>query len=405
MIYKKIYKKVVNAYTLIIVPYVVILLINNHFATKLNFIKINEDTQLMIFIGMICFFVGTIVTMTFRQRVKMTYQSNEKNFQEIVKIENFLPYIKLVLAIRIIQILILYSRYGLSGLMANDFELMLTRGWVSHLLLSIFPLMIILFYKWLENKRNKEYFILYFVYFVLAFIETEKAQVLSLIVGTFIYCVCRNHKYLIKGLFIILAAVAVLFVGNYVVKLTLQGYASDVEGVYYTYRLWNYIAGGIISSNYVTSASNVPTNAFDFLIECIFAFPNMFINKLAGSAIGPDVYQGLPRISSFVSVTHSVSGFRYQNGNVVSTMTMMWGNGNLFAFTPVCILWGMISEYFFGKFKRAPKDITLILCVCFMTFSFFSFFSSYYIIASFYERLLWCVAIGWFAQKKIKVRL
>lgn len=402
---KKRYKGYINSFTIIILPYVIILFFNNHFATKLGFIEINEDTQLMLFAGLLCFFSGNVLSMFFLKNTNGYSSGMKKEFTELIRIEKFLPYIRLVLFIRIVQIIILYARYGIDGLMANDFELLLTRGWVAHLLLSIFPLMFVIFYKWLEEKkRYKEYIVLYSIFLVLAFIETEKAQVLSLIIGTFLYCASRNKKYLVTGAVLIVSSVALLFIGNYFIKLTLQGYAKDVEGVYYTYRLWNYIAGGLISSNHVTSAMNVSTNALDFLINCILAFPNMFINRIFGEVIGPSVYENLPVVSSFPAVTEGVTGFRYQTGNVVSTMTMMWGNGNLLAFIPICLLWGMVSEIFYIKFRRSNRDTDLIMNICFMTFSFLSFFSSYYTLPSFYERLIWCWIIGILSRKKIVFR-
>ena len=227
----------------------------------------------------------------------------------------------------------------------------------------------------------------------LAFIETEKAQVLSLVIATFIYCIIKNSKYFIKGILILLGAVCILFISNYVIKLTLQNMASGVSNDYYTYRLWNYIAGGLINSNYITSNSDfVSTNAFDYFLNCVLALPNMFIKEWFGVTIGPDVYSSLPYISSFKKVTF-LSGYRYQDGNVVSAMTMMYGNGNLFAFACVCILWGWISERIYEKMIGNGKDFSDMFFVCYISFSFLSFFGSYYTLSSFYERLIWCAII------------
>ncbi len=402
--YQKIYKRSINSFNAIMLPYVVILLINNHIATKFYFKEINSDTQWMIFLGIIFFFIGSVFCiLTISNRFKKN-NNKEINTNKIL-VEKTVPYVIIVLLIRSAQLLKYYFNYGLHGMIENDFKMFVSRGPVSHLMLSVFPLMMLYFYHWLKNKKDKKYLILFLIYAIYSFIETEKAQIISLVLSTYIYCSLKDKKYFKRGLFLIFPLIGIVFITNYASKFILQGFVENVEGTYYVYRLWTYIAGGIINSNLITSSSSqVITNGFDYIWDIIFAFPDMIINKFFGIKMGGQVAENLPYLSSFPSVTTISSGFEAQEGNVVSTMTMAYGNGNILAFGIFSILWGFISECIFLNIHFNNNDRKNIFFCCYITFSILSFFGSYYTTTSFMERFIWCFIIGIVFNNNFKIK-
>lgn len=418
---KKIYNRLLTPFSIIILPYILILLLNNLIAAKFGFIEINTGVQKMLLYAVIAFFTGEFAvagvynyisnsdkSVVYRKPgvVKGLFSTEEyslKKTRNEIFLDNALVYVYFVLFVRIAQVLLLYRKHGIAGLMANDFELMLTRGPVAHLLVSIFPLIFLLLVSWFYNKKKILYLFAFLIFAFLAFIETEKAQIITLILSCFVYFCLFNEKRVISGLFALVSMVVLLFVGNYFVKLTMQDGTDGLNKSYYFYHLWNYIAGGLISSNHVVDNTDmIHTNAVSYLLQCILALPNMVINSVTGSPIGPDVYSGIPYVPGFVRIT--VKGYENiipEYGNVVSTISLMYGNGNLVAFLPVVFLWGIISEVIFIYMLRNKSITSIMIFVCYMSFSFLSYFGSYYTLNSFYERLVWCVIISFMFDKFI----
>lgn len=388
-IFLKIKKSVISSFSLVMLPYVVILFFNNFFFKNYNFIKIGENTCFMLLIGIISFSFGAlIISLTINNQKKSDYffKSCLTNYQ----LDAISNYVLIVIVLRIAELFLLICKYGILGLLADDFKLLVTRGVIGHLLISIFPLIPILFYHYLQYHKRK-YLFLCILFLILAFIETEKAQSISIVLATFLYCVFINKRYLKGGVFFIFFMIAFLFIGNYMIKFLLGGFFKDVDNSYYITRLWTYIAGGLINSNLITSSIGIQVSGFDYFEHVLFAFPNMFLGALANTQLGVQVSTYMPYIADFPYVTTVHDGFSAQTSNVISTMTFIYSNGNLLAFIPVCIFWGGICEYIMEKMRYCKNEFNLTFACCFMSFTMLSFFASYYSSASFVERLLYCL--------------
>lgn len=401
IINKFIFKRYATAYSVIMIPYAVIAIFNNFYVTRYGFYAITEKTLFMIIVGSISFFMGSIILHSLYGKIHTgRISKGEINTINIRKAAN---YVSAILLIRIINLLYIFGTHSLNAIIANDFSLLIARGLMGHLMISAFPFVPLIFYNWLQDKSEKKYLIITITFFILAFIETEKAQVLTITIAVFLYCILRNEKYLAIGTVLLVVLVTVFFISNYAIKFVLQGFFDRVDTTYYWYRFWNYIAGGVINSRIVTDiAMDIPINAFHYVLDVLLSIPNLFLLGLANITIGPDVRLAIPYIKDFVSVTNYTTGAAAQRGNVISTMAFIYGNGNLFAFIPVMMLWGMISEYFFGKMLRSKKDANILLCCCYMSFSFISFFGSYYTAASFTERLIYCSVLSFIFSKKVR---
>ena len=384
---KKIFKSMVTSYMTIMLPYVIIAALNNIIFVHFGFIPVENNTVALIMIASLFFYIG----MMFVSRVNITL--NGKGNKLILNIKWVYRYVSVVIIIRILEIIYRVRAVGFGNLSNDDFSLMINHGITGHLMLSIFPLMPVIFFYWLEGrKKNTRLILLYGIYIAVCFVETEKAQVIAPIIAAFLYCVYKNEKYLTKGLLYIFISVPIFFMGNYAIKFLLQGSYSTIPLRYYLYRLWNYIAGGIINTNTLLKM-DVTTNAFDYLLDVIFAFPNMITNRLFGFTLGSKVIAHLPIKQEFLRTTILNDAWGYQDNNVYGTLSLIYGNGNIFVFAVVVMFWGTISQLIFNKMKNMSNDSGLLVCVCYMTFSFLTFFSSYYTIASFMERIIWSVVM------------
>ena len=390
---KAILKRYISSFTLIILPYIAIVLINNLFISGFGFYRVTGDTMCILLIAGIIFYFAAAGASVVQSRGGVCAAAGSALLPNVFNMKRVSAFVSAVLMIRLVQLVGLFLRHGLSGIIANDFRLLLARGIIGHLMISVFPLIPLLFYEWLTDRRkNRYYLLLTLVYFFFAFIETEKAQVLSVSIAVFLYCVFMNEKYLVRGALILVSLVVVFFIGNYVMKLILQGFISKVTNDYYIYRLWNYIAGGIINSRILTEENVIiHTDALDYLADVLLSFPNMILGGLTGSSVGPDVLHDFPLITKFIRVTNYTSGYRSQTGNVLSTISYAYGNGSLPAFALVMALWGAVSESIMGLVRRAADNRHFLFVCSYMTFSFLSFFGSYYTGPSFTERLLYCV--------------
>lgn len=398
---------VISAYSLVICPYIVILFLNNTIGVKLGFIRIDDNTCSMLIYGTLSFATGTIFAEYIFNRIDKVRdnKSVKREYGPLcsIRIKPALYFTYIVIILRILQLALKFSKYGFEGMVSNDYEQFIARGPVGHLLISVFPLMPVFFFYWLKNKRKIEYLIPYIVYLILAFVETEKAQSISLVIATFLFCIFVDTSYLWKGIVALFILVAILFAGNYMVKFTIAGAVSGIPVKYYLSRIWTYIAGGLINTNLVTNTEGIRVNALDYLVQVFFAFFNMISNRLLDFRIGLNVGDYLPYIKDFPYVTVMRTGFTAQTSNVVSTMTMMYGNGDLIAFLPVCTFWGIFCESFIQKMKYNKTEFSVMLGCCAITFGVISFFASYYTIASFTERLIYCLIWGIIFNKKYRI--
>lgn len=401
-----VYDKRLTSFVLVIVPYIAITLINNFIAVRLGFFRISDNTMFMVLVGSLMFFVGNcIVQASYTGAPLAVHEKERAADRDVMSLFRIKIYVSMVLGIRTLQLLRLIASQGLDNMIANDFELFVTRGLMGHLMISVFPLIPVLFYDWVKDRRNLYSLFLSGLYFVLAFVETEKAQVLTITIAIFLYCVFKNRSYLARGGVILASMIVVLFIGNYVAKFLLQNIYDAVGKEYYVYRLWNYIAGSLINSRCATdSIRAVKTNGFDYLLDVLLSLPNLFAGGMLHIQLGPDVRFAFPYIRDFMQVTQYTAGYRSQTGNVISTMTYIFGNGNWFAFIAVMILWGFICEMILCKMTVSARDSIIMFCCCFMAFSMVSFFGTYYTSASFSERLIYCLLWGALFNRHLHIR-
>lgn len=402
-----VFSKRFTAFHMVILPYLLITLINNTLGVWMGFYRITDNTMFMVLVGGLFFFAGNcLVHLAFRDSAPVSRADISGIDRDILSVDRIRWYVILVLSLRFLQLLLIFARNGIDRVIANDFELLLTKGAMGHLMISVFPLIPILFYHWLIERKKIIDLFLTGLYFIMVFIETEKAQVLTITIAVFLYCVLKNRKYLKKGLLIMGSMIALLFMGNYAMKFIMQGVYDSVGKDYYFYRFWSYIAGSLINSRVITdSALRIPSNGFSYLADVFLSVPNLFAAKLLGHEIGPDVRAAMPYMKGFLRVTKYTYGYKKQTGNVITTMTYIFGNGNWIIFALVVTFWGILAEFVMYRMYSSGRDISITTCCCFMAFSMVSFFGSYYTSASFTERLIYCGLWAVVFNKNIRLRL
>lgn len=398
------FRKRITSFILVMGPYIVIALLNNFVAVRFGFYRITDNTLFMVLIGCFTFFLGNCaVYAAYSGRRLVVKDVIPEAREDILSIPRIKWYVSAVLLARLLQLAWLFLTKGPQAMIANDFELMVTRGMMGHLMISVFPLIPVLFYNWVMDRKDVYSLLLTFVFFIFAFVESEKAQVLTITIAVFLYCAFKNRDNLHRGAVIVGIMILLLFVSNYASKFLLQGLYDKVETAYYFYRFWNYIAGSLINSRAVTDMFGViRTNGLDYLTGVFLALPNLFIKGLTGAKIGPNAGKGIPYIGDTMKVTAFDAGQRVQRGNVVSTMTHIFGGGNWAEFVIAMIIWGIISEYILVRMYTDGRDASLMGCSCFMAFSVISFFGSYYTLASFSERLVYCAVWAVLFSKNLR---
>ena len=150
------FKKRMTSFTLIMGPYIVISLLNNFVAVNFGFYRITDNTLFMVLIGCFTFFVGNcVVYSAYSGRRLVIKDTIPGEREDILSIPRVKWYVSAVLAARILQLVLLFLKNGLEAMIINDFELMLTRGAMGHLMISVFPLIPVLFYHWVLWRQKR----------------------------------------------------------------------------------------------------------------------------------------------------------------------------------------------------------------------------------------------------------
>ena len=114
-------------------------------AVNFGFYRITHNTLFMVLIGCFTFFVGNCVVYAASSGKKLVIRDTIPGGREdILSVPRIKWYVSAVLAVRILQLALLFMKNGLEAMIINDFELMLTRGAMGHLMISVFPLIPVL---------------------------------------------------------------------------------------------------------------------------------------------------------------------------------------------------------------------------------------------------------------------
>lgn len=394
-------RRMINVISIFAIPYMIVIPVNNLLMTRYGFFEISNKVIIMILVGLVCIFMGSIVA-DIRKRVSKTkvivdYEQNNCKF-DYYKLKKMLRYTFCVEFIVVLKFFYIVFSKGIGYLSTSAYEGELIHGILGHVFLTIYPLVPILFYYWLKNKAEKKYLIATIVCIVLLFFTFVKYHVIGMIVLIYLFCALEDHKYLKKGAVVVLSLVAFAFVFNYFSVFLIRGTTSLISKNYYFNHLWNYIAGSLIYDNQIFVDGVRNNISIGYKIGTFLSAPiNLFINALWGVKIFPHEAQ------RFLSM-----GNNAEKGNVVDAIGYLYpSKGSAIEILLwICILFlvGLLFTLIYNREIKKKRRFSIKLCV-FMTFwMFFSFFGTFYVSFTPWEILLWSVIMPNLFDKRVKFK-
>lgn len=397
----KINKRLINVISVFAIPYIVVIPINNWIMVKYGFYLISDRVILMILTGLIMIFAGGIVA-DYRKRASKTnviidYEQSVHKLK-FYRMKRMRLYVFLVEFITVARFLIILFQQGISYVSTDAFSGTLLRGILGHLFLTIYPCIPIIFYYWLNHKKEQSYLFLSLIGIALLFLTFVKYHSIGMILFIYFFVSIEDHKYLKKGAAAVVILAAGMFVMNYFISFVIRGTTSLLKENYYLEHLWNYLAGSLIYDNRIFNEGvRIDTNILYKLGSFILTPLNQFTNVMFGVKFCP--HQALP--FQYVAMNG-------ERGNVVDAIGYLYpsqkGAFDIAIWCLVLVIIGFIfTKIYTAGLKRRDRFATT-LCAFMTFFMAFSFFGTFYVNFTCWEILFWCVVMPKIFDKRIVIK-
>lgn len=393
---------IINVVSVFAAPYMLIVPLNNIFMVQRGFYLISDQVIYMIGGCLLCIFVGYLFVNGFLfpkigRSAKDTSRSEDiftyYNVRAMIKYTFF---VETVVLIRFIFIII---TNGISYITTGNFEGQMLRGPLGHLLLTIYPIVPILFLYWLKNKRKIQYFLVTVLCVGLLFTTFVKYHVISMVVLIYLFVSIEDKKYARKGLIILVSSAVGLFIFNYLLTFILRGTNSNVAQEFYFNHLWSYISGSLINDSRIfTDGIRVGVSIFYKLGTALFAIPNAFLTAFFDEEICP--HNALPffPVASNGQLNNVVDTFGYYFPSKGSLI-------DIIIYAVVFILIGIIFSAIYEKSISKTDHFRITICIFMTFFIFFSFFGTFYVLLPPWEILVWSAIMMTIFDKRKIVRI
>ena len=376
--------------TILAIPYLFIIPLNNYFATRIGFEMVRDETIIMLLCGIALFAAGEfMVNAAGNNKLGLQICFNEQYSDKFANYDIkgmaiYVGFVEIIVLLRAFYIII--SR-GIAFFISDANEGYLLTGLLGHLFLSIFPLVPILFLYWLKRKKNVAYLLMVVSAIVLLFLTFVKYHVICEVVLIYIFIAAEDRRYLMKGaIFIVVFAIS-LFVLSYVITFIVRNTFRGTNVMLYFNQLWKYIAGSVINDNVIFDeglSTNYSTGYKG--IALLFVFPNMFIYKLIGR-------QFLPVTGGIGMKSYFVNKLAYQQSNVIDQIGYLYSPGNsLYDKLWFCVLlfvMGAVARSLFINAYRKKNEFSMGTWAYICFFVFFSFFATYAVLTTTWEIIVW----------------
>lgn len=398
-------KRMINPITVLVTPYMVIVPINNFIMVHRGFYAISDETIFFLACSLLCVFVTSVPVSVAWHAPRTSIQVTQKERQDVFQYYRMGAMRNYVCAVNVIvsaRFLFIIAKHGIDFLPTAEFEGMLASGPLGHLLLTGFPLIPILVYYWLKNKKKLSYLVMSLIYVMLIFLTLVKYHVIGLMMTTFFFVVLMDKRYLKKGAIAVVVVVCGLFILNYVTNFTIRGSAADVNNNFYVNHLWNYIAGSLIYDNSLmkntyVSAVSILTRVGRAIVPPI----NVFLNKLFHFRL----FYGMEEEKTGGFLEMGTNGER---GNVTDAFgTFFPGNGDsmeLLLYICLLLFAGVLFTFVYNYNLQNKKKFPITVSIFLVFFIFFSFFSTFYVLLVCWEVMAWSIVITALFKRRIKPR-
>ena len=398
----RINQRIINVVSLLIVPYLVIIPINNYYMVKNGFYEISESVITIFIVSSALFFCGSIIVDLRKQRRRNSVDAERLYNEEILNYYKLIPmfkYVVVVEAVTILRALYVIATHGITYLAGEEFSGVLTSGILGHIFLTIYPLIPIMFYAWLKDKKKIGFFVVTVIGVALTFLTFVKYHSIGMLVYIYLLVCLEDHKYVKKGTIAVTVGAVVFFIGNYFIGFFLRGVSRSITSQYYFNHLWNYLGGSLIYDNRIfESGVRVGISIFYKLGSFIFPPVNVFLNKLFGFTLCPHETQ-----------PHYFVGTNREVGNVTDAFGYLYPSHgefiDLLCYGTVILLLGMLFTFIYNRALKNRYRIHCNLAAFLTFFVFFSFFGTFYINFVPWEILLWSAIIPMIFDKRVRIRI
>ena len=392
-----------SPFSAISVPYAVLIPLNNLVAVKYGFYSISDNVIIMELSALICFFIGTVISRVMCENtLKKGVKSSKLGYRKIAnyKVDKIYRYCSIVIGIEVLRIIYIVLAHGIGYFFMPKNEGLILKGPLGHLLLTIYPLLPILFFTWLNDKKQKRYLMLCLLGALVLFSSLVKYHVIGLMVLMFLFVCMECKQYLYKGIIIIIACACAFFILNY--SITFMYRKINVGSTFYFAHLWKYLAGSLIYNDIIfTKGLRVGLSEFYKLGRIFFALPNMFIKKIFGNMLFSEIED-----TQFMLVS-SIG----ESGNVVDFIGYLFpSKGDIFSmigFEVLMIVFGFIVNFAYIRSINNINEFVLPISVVITFFCFLSFFAVYGGLIPPWEILVWSLIMPklFYKHRKYKLKI
>lgn len=397
-----VHRRMINVVSVMTLPYMIIIPINNYFAVRYGFNRILDQTIGMIMGGLICVFLGSLAV-NFNRRVSKTNiiydykQDGEKfGFYNMVKMKRYVIFVELIMAIRL---LIIVRNFGF-GYLSDDYaESNFISGIPGHLYLTIYPLIPIVFYYWLKNKKNISYLLISIVGMIFAFLSFTKYHSIGLIILIYLFVALEDHRYLKKGAIALVITAIAIFMINYLLGFLAKNLLNEVSSDFYMLHLWKYIGGSCIHDNTIfIKGQNIGIGYLFKILYCTIPLLNMIFSGIFGAGIQ------MP-----FNISYDLVGINGERSNVLDFIGFIYPSKGgvldilIFAFIMFSI--GGIFTYIYNQSLRKTDRFAITICVFMTFFCFLSFFGVFASKSMTWEVVVWSSIFPVLFDKRVVIRI
>lgn len=387
--YKK-QKNIINPISLLMMPYLLLVLFNNTLAYSIGFYKVDDKVLVMYSLSFIFYYIGTIFSSINNKKIYLREDYNKFRFlnYKINLMTNVLLIIGIIGLIRLFYLIKVFSFSEFEGMMGN--------GIVGHLILLSYSLAPIVFLYWLDNKKKIKCLIAVILILIATFSTFIKYNAIGFIINIFIFVSLYKKSILKKSVIIIMFIIIILFVSNYAISFYFFNIKASTE--FYLKHFFKYSFGSLINTNHIfLEGINIHLNLFSKVMIFFFALPNMFFNKFLGRIYFPWTIAKY----NFYFVSSD------EKSNVLDAIGFLYPSHGKIAEIIIFYFFILVIGYIFYKIYIHSIKKRLIFSTLisnFMTyFIFLSFFGTFYILSSPWEILIYSIFIPkLFLKKKFR---
>ena len=368
----KLYKKIVTPFSVLVLPFLFIILFVNTIGENLGYYKISDEVILFILFIFISFFLAHLFVLFFESKFK--YRIKEIRLIEIDFVMKVAMYISLLTFI--LLFLKAYFLIGLDGFFSNSMAKVTERGILAHLKMIGYPAFYYFCYKYF-NSRNKRSLIFIFLFLFFSFSSMTKYHVIFPVIGVFLFISFYiNNFKIIKYSIIVFLIITIIFIGNYSIYFLKTHNSIEFKNVIWSFNhMISYIVGGPIVLTQLMDM-NFSVDSSITLVERV---SNVILPRTF-SKFGIDIFY----LADFTQINNSGA-----KSNIETFFGSLYYFLNYFGSLVFMFVFGIITSTIYLVALKSKNLILRILVSHIMTIIFLMFFSNYFSLLGIWERMVW----------------